>query len=85
MNIPIKKLVLTDAPATVILVRLMVGAVFLSEGIQKFLFPTELGVGRLCQDRHPPAGAHGSVLWASAKSRAECFYCLAFTRDWQQL
>jgi len=29
-----------------ILIRLIVGAVFLSEGIQKFLFPTELGVGR---------------------------------------
>jgi uncharacterized membrane protein YphA (DoxX/SURF4 family) len=27
-------------------VRLIVGAVFLSEGIQKFLFPDELGVGR---------------------------------------
>jgi putative oxidoreductase len=28
------------------LIRLMVGSVFLSEGIQKFLFPGELGVGR---------------------------------------
>ena len=28
------------------LIRLMVGSVFLSEGIQKFLFPAELGVGR---------------------------------------
>jgi putative oxidoreductase len=28
------------------LIRLMVGGVFLSEGIQKFLFPKELGVGR---------------------------------------
>jgi putative oxidoreductase len=35
-----------NAPAAVILVRLMVGAVFLSEGIQKFLFPDQLGVGR---------------------------------------
>ncbi len=32
--------------AALYLVRLMVGSVFLSEGIQKFLFPTELGVGR---------------------------------------
>jgi len=30
----------------VFLIRLMVGAVFLSEGIQKFLFPDSLGVGR---------------------------------------
>jgi uncharacterized membrane protein YphA (DoxX/SURF4 family) len=28
------------------LIRLLVGAVFVSEGIQKFLFPAELGVGR---------------------------------------
>jgi hypothetical protein len=28
------------------LVRLMVGSVFLSEGIQKFLFPADLGPGR---------------------------------------
>lgn len=34
------------APAAVLLVRLLVGAVFLSEGIQKFLFPDALGVGR---------------------------------------
>lgn len=30
----------------VILIRLMVGTVFLSEGIQKFLFSDDLGVGR---------------------------------------
>jgi uncharacterized membrane protein YphA (DoxX/SURF4 family) len=35
-----------DAPSSVILVRLMVGWVFMSEGIQKFLFPAALGVGR---------------------------------------
>jgi putative oxidoreductase len=40
------KAVATSAPITVILIRLMVGAVFLSEGIQKFLFPGEQGVGR---------------------------------------
>jgi uncharacterized membrane protein YphA (DoxX/SURF4 family) len=30
----------------VLLIRLAVGAVFFSEGIQKFLFPNDLGVGR---------------------------------------
>jgi uncharacterized membrane protein YphA (DoxX/SURF4 family) len=35
-----------DAPCAVILVRFLVGGVFLSEGIQKFLFPEALGVGR---------------------------------------
>ncbi len=34
------------APRATILVRLLVGWVFLSEGIQKFLFPAALGVGR---------------------------------------
>src|ERR1039458_2527580 len=36
----------TNAPRTTILISLLVGAVFLSEGIQKFLFPATLGVGR---------------------------------------
>ena len=40
------QLVRSDAPAVAILIRLMVGAVFLSEGVQKFLFPDALGVGR---------------------------------------
>jgi putative oxidoreductase len=39
-------LVTTHAPASVLLVRIAVGFIFLSEGIQKFLFPAELGVGR---------------------------------------
>jgi len=42
----LSRLLATDAPAATILIRLMVGAVFLSEGIQKFLFPAELGPGR---------------------------------------
>jgi len=41
-----KRLIGTDAPATIVLIRLMIGAVFLSEGIQKFLFPDQLGAGR---------------------------------------
>jgi putative oxidoreductase len=36
----------TNAPRATILIRLIVGGVFLSEGIQKFLFPATLGVGR---------------------------------------
>lgn len=42
----LKRLQLSRAPKAVILIRLMVGAVFLSEGIQKFLFPEDLGIGR---------------------------------------
>jgi uncharacterized membrane protein YphA (DoxX/SURF4 family) len=36
----------TDAPTATILIRLMVGAVFVSEGIQKFLYPDAVGAGR---------------------------------------
>jgi putative oxidoreductase len=36
----------TKAPAITLLIRLMVGAVFLSEGVQKLMSPDELGAGR---------------------------------------
>lgn len=39
----------TTAPAATILIRLMVGAVFLSEGIQKFLFAEAQGAGRFAK------------------------------------
>jgi uncharacterized membrane protein YphA (DoxX/SURF4 family) len=45
----IEKLLTTNAPPATILVRLIVGAVFLSEGIQKFLFPAALGAGRFAK------------------------------------
>lgn len=41
-----RKLAATRAPAAVILIRILVGWVFLSEGIQKFLDPAGLGAGR---------------------------------------
>jgi len=40
------RILATRASAATILIRLSVGLVFLSEGIQKFLYPTALGVGR---------------------------------------
>lgn len=45
----VRQLAATRAPAVTLLIRLLVGAVFLSEGIQKFLFPGELGVGRFAK------------------------------------
>lgn len=36
----------SSAPPATILIRLMVGGVFLSEGVQKFLFPAARGAGR---------------------------------------
>src|SRR6266568_7571007 len=44
-----RHLLSTSAPASTVLVRLLVGSVFLSEGIQKFLFPAELGAGRFAK------------------------------------
>lgn len=41
-----KKLLKSDFDKTTILIRLVVGAVFLSEGIQKFLFTNIRGAGR---------------------------------------
>jgi putative oxidoreductase len=37
------------APTATILIRIMVGAVFLAEGIQKFLYPAEVGAGRFAR------------------------------------
>jgi uncharacterized membrane protein YphA (DoxX/SURF4 family) len=37
------------APRAVFLIRLMVGGVFLAEGLQKFLYPAELGAGRFAK------------------------------------
>ena len=42
----IQELLATKNLAPIVLIRLMVGAVFLSEGIQKFLFPADVGIGR---------------------------------------
>lgn len=42
----LKRIMSTKAPGSVLLIRLLVGGVFLSEGIQKFLFPADVGVGR---------------------------------------
>jgi uncharacterized membrane protein YphA (DoxX/SURF4 family) len=44
-----RELFITDAPAATILVRIMTGGVFLSEGIQKFLYPEELAAGRFAK------------------------------------
>ena len=42
-------LVSTSAPTATVLIRIMVGAVFLTEGIQKFLYPAEVGAGRFAK------------------------------------
>jgi uncharacterized membrane protein YphA (DoxX/SURF4 family) len=44
-----ERLLATHAPTATLLIRLMVGGVFLSEGLQKFLFPAEVGAGRFAR------------------------------------
>jgi uncharacterized membrane protein YphA (DoxX/SURF4 family) len=41
-----RAIITTRAPAEVILIRILVGWVFLSEGIGKFLYPAEQAAGR---------------------------------------
>jgi uncharacterized membrane protein YphA (DoxX/SURF4 family) len=47
--IRVRTLAASGAPAATILIRLLAGSVFLSEGIQKFLFPEALGIGRFAK------------------------------------
>lgn len=58
------KLISTDNSKTTIIIRLMVGAVFLSEGIQKFLFPDTLGAGRFAKIGLPVPEFLGSFVGA---------------------
>lgn len=44
-----QKIISTDNSGSTIIIRIMVGAVFLSEGIQKFLFAEKLGSGRFAK------------------------------------
>src|SRR5258705_13850642 len=46
----------TRVPAAVLLIRLAVGGVFLFEGIQKFLFPMEMGPGLFAKLGIPAPG-----------------------------
>ena len=43
------KILQTNASGSVILIRLVVGGIFLSEGVQKFLYPAENGAGRFAK------------------------------------
>lgn len=58
----LKNILSTDNSKTTILIRLMVGAVFLSEGIQKFLFADTLGAGRFAKIGLPSPEFLGSFV-----------------------
>jgi putative oxidoreductase len=46
MDKPFFNLLNTNAPTATLVVRLLPGLVFFAEGIKKFMFPTEWGIGR---------------------------------------
>ncbi|KAF9657662.1 MULTISPECIES: DoxX family protein [Tenacibaculum] len=48
-----QKIISSDHSKTTIIIRLMVGAVFLSEGIQKFMYPATRGAGRFVKMGFP--------------------------------
>jgi len=54
----------SDAPAAVLLIRLLVGGVFFEEGIQKFLFPELMGAGRFGRIGIPWPNAMGPFVGA---------------------
>ncbi len=54
----------TGASAPVVLIRLMVGLVFLVEGMLKFLYPEELGAGRFEKIGIPAPGLMGPFVGA---------------------
>ncbi len=58
----LKNILSTDNSKATILIRLLVGAVFLSEGIQKFLFPDTLGAGRFAKIGLPSPEFLGSFV-----------------------
>jgi uncharacterized membrane protein YphA (DoxX/SURF4 family) len=51
-----------NAPRPVLLIRVLVGWVFLSEGIQKFLFPASVGAGRFAKIGIPLPEVMGTVV-----------------------
>lgn len=55
----------TSDSRSIILIRLMVGTVFLSEGIQKFLYPTMRGAGRFEKMGFPDAAFFASLVGIS--------------------
>ena len=81
MSLPLR-----SAPAATILIRVMVGAVFLAEGIQKFVYPAEVGAGRFAKIGIPQAEllgpfvgtvevVCGTLVLLGLLTRWPCFRC----------
>lgn len=58
----LQKIINSNYSKTTILIRLMVGCIFLSEGIQKFLFPAVRGAGRFAKIGLPSSEFLGSFV-----------------------
>ena len=58
----LKQIVQTSRHVAPLIIRLMIGAVFLSEGIQKFLFPDLLGAGRFARIGIPAPEVMGTFV-----------------------
>ena len=70
----------TAAPASTLLIRLMVGLVFVSEGIQKFLYPAEIGAGRFTKIGLPSPDVLASVVGVTEIVCGTLIVLGAFTR-----
>jgi putative oxidoreductase len=57
-----RPLLATQAPAATILIRIVVGGIFLTEGIQKFLYPGDLGAGRFAKIGIPASDMMGPLV-----------------------
>src|SRR5206468_9862309 len=57
-----RRLLATQAPAATILIRIVVGGIFLTEGIQKFLYPSDLGAGRFAKSGNPAPDVMGPFI-----------------------
>ena len=69
------RMVATRAPASVVLIRFLVGLVFISEGIQKFLFSESVGAGRFAKIGLPQAELLATVV-GSFEIVCGLFICL---------
>lgn len=74
----LKKILRTDNAPTTIMIRLMVGAVFFSEGIQKFLFPGTQGAGRFEKIGLPSPEFLGYFVGTNEIVCGLCWCCWAF-------
>lgn len=66
---------------SVLLIRILVGWVFLSEGIQKFVFPAALGVGRFAKIGIPYPHITASIVGA-VEILCGCLLLLGFLTRW---